>query len=233
MAIVSDNTALNELINKIDTLSDNAKNNPLFKEAKESFLEGLKDFSLTAQEQSLAFSDFMSKTYLGQYDVIIRSAMALDGELAKVLKTKKETVLVHETTVLTMEQINSERLRQLDTKANILLKNQQVNVTWESALTEESRRLVLLKANNDNNRIKLAEHLVNYMKVISDDDALTLTTEIHNAVKASVENIGNTTNLLTISNSLPNSSKYINVNKPTEITSGITTRKETEFLEVK
>jgi hypothetical protein len=232
MAVVTTNTALNELMNKIDTLSDNAKTNPLFQEAKESFLEGLKDFSLTAQEQSLAFSDFMSKTYLGQYDVIIRSSMALDGELAKVLKTKKETVLVHETTVLTMEQINSERLRQQDTKANITLKNQQILVTWESALTEESRRFVLLKASNDNNQIKAAEHKVNYMKVVSDDEDISLTEDIHTAVKTSIDAISATSNLITITNNLPSTSKYASIAKPTEIGSTITVRAEDNFLEV-
>lgn len=231
MAIVTDNAALNELMNKIDTLSDNAKNNPLFQDAKESFLEGLKDFSLTAQEQSLAFSDFMSKTFLGQYDVIIRSAMALDGELAKVNKTKRETVLVHETTVLTMEQINSERLRQQDTKANIKLKNQQIIVTWESALTEESRRLVLLKANNDNIRIKSSEHMVSYMKIISDDTNIVLTEPIHSAVKTNIEGIV-TNNLLVIANTLPSESKYASTTKPTEVLDTIAMRGTTDFLVV-
>lgn len=231
MAIVTDNTALNALMDKIDTLSDNAKNNPLFQDAKESFLEGLKDFSLTAQEQSLAFSDFMSKTFLGQYDVIIRSAMALDGELAKVLKTKKETVLVNETTVLTMEQINSERLRQIDTKANIKLKNQQVIVTWESALTEEARRLVLLKANNDNIRIKKSEHMVSYMKVISDDTDISLTGDIHSAVKTNIEDIV-TNNLLTITNALPNGSKYTSTLRPTDVLDTIVIRGTNDFLVV-
>lgn len=231
MAIVTDNAALNELMNKIDTLSDNAKNNPLFQDAKDSFLTGIKDFSATEMEKMLAFADFMSKTFLGQYDVIIRSAMALDGELAKVNKTKRETVLVHETTVLTMEQINSERLRQQDTKANIKLKNQQVIVTWESALTEEARRLVLLKANNDNIRIKKSEHLVSYMKVISDDTNVELTESIHSAVKTNIEDIV-TGNLLTITQALPSDSKYSSTTKPSDISDTITPRAVSDFLVV-
>ena len=233
MAVIADNTALNALMDKIDTLSENAKKNPLFEEAKESFLTGIKDYSATEMEKMLAFSDFMSKTYLGQFDVIVRSSMALDGELAKVLKTKKETVLVHETTVLTMEQINSERLRQVETKASIKLKNQQINVTWESALTEEARRLALLKASNDNNKIKSAEHKVNYMKVVSDDDTLTLTEAIHTSVKSSIDSIAEQSNLITLEKSLPADSKYINISKPEEVTESITARKETDFLEVK
>jgi len=231
MAIKTDNTVLNSLMDNIDTLSDNAKSNVLFQAAKDSFLEGLESFSATELEKMSAYADFMSKTFSAQFDIIFRGAMALDGEVAKVEKTKHETRLVHETTVLTMEQTNSERLRQQDTKAGISLKNQQILVTFESTLTEESRRLVLLKANNDNAKIKEAEHLVNYLKVISDDDTLTLTEAIHSAVKTNIENITNN-NLLTINNALPSGSKYAAVVQPPAVSSDITVRTETDFLEI-
>lgn len=231
MAIKTDNSALNSLMDKLDTLSNNATSNVLFLAAKDSFLEGLESFTATEMEKMSAYADFMSKTFSAQFDIIFRGAMALDGEVAKVEKTKHETRLVHETTVLTMEQINSERLRQVDTKANISLKNQQIKVTWESSLTEESRRRVLLKANNDNALIQLAEKLVNYMKVISDDDKIDLTQEIHEAVKSSIEGITKE-NLIMVTKSLPDDSKYKDTTVPEAIQSDIETRKTTDFLEV-
>jgi len=231
MAVQTDNTILNALMDKLDTLSNNATSNVLFLAAKDSFLQGLESFTATELEKMSAYADFMSKTFSAQFDIIFRGAMALDGEVAKVEKTKHETRLVHETTVLTMEQINSERLRQQDTKAGISLKNQQNLVTFQSALTEESRRLVLLKANNDNAKIKESEHMVNYMKVISDDDTITLTESIHTAVKTNIENITQN-NLLTISNALPSDSTFIGQGSPEAISADITKREESDFLEI-
>lgn len=233
MAVKNDNPVLNSLMDKLDTLSSNATSNVLFLAAKDSFLEGLESFTATEMEKMSAYADFMSKTFSAQFDIIFRGAMALDGEVAKVEKTKHETRLVHETTVLTMEQTNSERLRQQDTKASISLKNQQILVTFESALTEESRRLVLLKANNDNARIKESEHMVNYMKVVSDDDDITLTEAIHTAVKTNIEKIASDEHLLTLSNALPSGSKYASATQPAVISATIAERTEEDFLEIK
>lgn len=231
MAVKTDDTTLNSLMDKLDTLSDNAKSNVLFQAAKDSFLEGLESFTATEMEKMSAYADFMSKTFSAQFDIIFRGAMALDGEVAKVEKTKRETRLVHETTVLTMEQTNSERLRQKDYKAGISLKNQQIIVTFESALTEESRRLVLLKSNGDNVKIQESVNMVNYMKVVSDDEDISLTEAIHTAVKTNIQNI-TSSNLLTITNTLPSDSKFTTTASPGAIDATITARTESDFLEI-
>lgn len=231
MAIIMDNAKLNNLIDYMDTIGDNVIKSPLYIGAIEAFTTGMKDFSLTEQEQSMAFADFMSKTYLGQLEIISRTSLAFDGEMSRVDKTKKEIALVNETAVLTMEQINSERLRQNDTKANIALKNQQILVTWESARTEEARRLVLLKANNDNLKIKQSEHLVNYFKVVSDDTDVAITTDaLHTSIKTNIEALDDAA--ITITNSLPNGSSYTGDTEPTAISSTIVTREESEILVV-
>lgn len=231
MAIITDNAKLNNFINYMDTIGNSVVHSELYTGAIDAFNTGLKDFSITEQEQSLAFADFMAKTYLGQLDVISRTALAFDGEMAKVDKTKREISLVNETTVLTMEQINSERLRQQDTKANIALKNQQTAAAWESAKTEESRRLVLLKANNDNLKIKQSEHLVNYFKVVSDDEDVAITSEnLHTSIKTNIEALDD--NAIVISNTLPSGSNYIGDTEPIEIPNTITVRTESNILVV-
>lgn len=231
MAIITDNEKLNNFINYMDTIGNSVVHSELYTGAIDAFNTGLKDFSITEQEQSLAFADFMAKTYLGQLDVISRTALAFDGEMAKVDKTKREISLVNETTVLTMEQINSERLRQQDTKANIALKNQQTAAAWESAKTEESRRLVLLKANNDNLKIKQSEHLVNYFKVVSDDEDVAITSEnLHTSIKTNIEALDD--NAIVISNTLPSGSNYTGDTEPIEIPNTITVRTESNILVV-
>lgn len=231
MPIITSNTKLNNLVDYLDTISNAVVTNTLYTGAIDAFTTGLKDFSLTEQEQSVAFADFMAKIYLGQLDVISRTSLAFDGEMARVDKTKKEIALVNETTFLTMEQINSERLRQNDTKANIALKNQQILVTWESARTEEARRLVLLKANNDNLKIKQSEHLVNYFKVVSDDTDVAITTDaLHTAIKNNIEALDDES--IDITNSLPSGSSYTGDPEPTAIASTIVTRQASEILVV-
>lgn len=215
----------------MDTIGDSMTKSPLYVGAIEAFTTGLKDFSITEQEQSMAFADFMAKTYLGQQEIISRTALAFDGEMARVDKTKREIALVNETTVLTMEQINSERLRQQDTKANVALKNQQILVTWESARTEEARRLVLLKANNDNLKIKQSEHLVNYFKVVSDDEDVAITTDaLHTAIKTNIEALDD--NAIAIASTLPSGSSYTGDAEPTPVSESITIRDADDILSV-
>jgi len=229
MGIITTNVKLNNLIDYMDTISNTVVNNTLYTGAVDAFTTGLKDFSLTEQEQSMAFADFMAKTYLGQLDVISRTALAFDGEMARVDKTKREIALVAETTVLTMEQINSERLRQQDTKANILLKNQQTKTTFESAKTEEARRLVLLKANNDNLKIKQSEHLVNYFKVVSDDEDVAITSgDLHIAIKTNIEALSD--DAINIIDTLPSDSTYTTTTEPVEMSLTITPRLITDIL---
>ena len=349
MAIITDNAKLNNFINYMDTISDSVVKGTLYTDAIEAFTTGLKDFSINEQERSVSFAEFMAKTYLGQLEIISRTALSFDGEMAKVdlidqqkltevqntakvqyeaehilpsqnavlekqddeiqakinlidqqkltevqntakvqyeaehilpsqnavlekqddeiqakinlmsqqklteenntrlveaqadalpyfeaaklLKTKKEVSLVGETTVLTMEQINSERLRQQDTKANIALKNHQTLTTWESARTEESRRLVLLKANNDNLKIKQSEHLVNYFKVVSDDEDVTITADsLHTAIKTNIEALDD--NAIAITATLPSGSSYTGDTEPTGVSSTITVRTEEDVLVV-
>lgn len=231
MPIITDNAKLNNFINYMDTIGNSVVHSELYTGAIDAFNTGLKDFSITEQEQSLAFADFMAKTYLGQLDIVSKTSLAFDGEMARTDKTKREIALVNETTLLTMEQINSERLRQNDTKANIALKNKQVLVTWESARTEEARRLVLLKANNDNLKIKQSEHLVNYFKVVSDDEDVAITSEnLHISIKTNIEALDD--NAIVISNTLPSGSNYTGDTEPTAISDTITTRLASEILEV-
>ena len=231
MAIITDNAKLNNFINYMDTIGNSVVHSELYTGAIDAFNTGLKDFSITEQEQSLAFADFMAKTYLGQLDVISRTALAFDREMALVDKTKREIALVRETSVLTMEQINSERLRQQDTKANIALKNHQIKVTWESTKTEEARRLVLLKANNDNLRIKQSEHLVSYLKVVSDDEDVAITSaDLHTTIKTNIEGLDD--NVITITNTLPNGSSYATDTEPSDVSDTIDERQETDILVV-
>jgi len=130
-----------------------------------------------------------------------------------------------------MEQINSERLRQQDTKANVALKNQQILVTWESARTEEARRLVLLKANNDNLKIKQSEHLVNYFKVVSDDEDVAITTDsLHTSIKTNIEGLDD--NAIVIAATLPSGSSYTGDAEPDAVASTITPRDTDDILVV-
>lgn len=231
MAVITSNTKLNNFIDYMDTIGNAVVKSELYTGAIDAFNTGLKDFSITEQEQSLAFADFMAKTYLGQLDVVSRTSLAFDGEMVKVDKAKREISLVNETTVLTMEQINSERLRQQDTKANIALKNQQTAAAWESVRTEESRRLVLLRANNDNIKIKQSEHLVNYFKVVSDDEDVAITSgDLHTAIKTNIEALDD--NAIVISNSLPSGSNYTGDAGLTAIPNTITIRTESDVLVV-
>lgn len=231
MAIITNNAKLNNFIDYMDTIGDSVVKSALYAGAIEAFTTGLKAFSITEQEQSQSFADFMAKTYLGQLEIISRTAIGFDGEMARVDKTKREISLVNETTILTMEQINSERLRQQDTKANIALKNNQNLVTWESARTEESRRLVLLRANNDNIKIKQSEHLVNYFKVVSDDTDVAITTDaLHTAIKTNIEALDD--NAIVIASSLPTGSSYTTSPNPTPINDTIASRGVSDILVV-
>ena len=231
MPIITSNLKLNNFIDYMDTIGDTVVKSALYTGAIDAFTTGLKDFSINEQEQSMAFADFMAKTYLGQLDIVSKTCLAFDGEMARTDKTKREIALVNETTLLTMEQINSERLRQNDTKANIALKNNQTLVTWESARTEEARRLVLLKANNDNLKIKQSEHLVNYFKVVSDDEDVAITAdELHTTIKANIEALDE--DAIVIASTLPSGSSYTGGTEPTAISDTITKRLTSEILVV-
>lgn len=195
-----------ERFSAIDALYANSQ---IYTEAKASFDEGLVRYSFTEQEKASAYADFMAKAFQTSLatatDAALRLGLTYEQEVSEsnkreaeisaveeqVLKIKIEQDLVLASKELTLSQIKSERLREGDLEASIRLKEQQLTGVHIANVAENEKRKVLIQTANDNAIIKRAEHLNNYLKVLSDDQDFKITEAgIHERIKEEILSIG-------------------------------------------
>ncbi|MGP1579972.1 MAG: hypothetical protein ACTTH5_02980 [Wolinella sp.] len=195
-----------ERFNAIDSLFAQSK---IYLEAKASFDEGLVRHSFTEQEKATAYAEFMAKAFqtslatateaalrLGiTYEQELSEASKREGEISaveeQVLKIKIEQDLALANRELVLAQGKNEHLRETELEASIKLKEQQLLGAYISNTAENEKRKVLIQTANDNAIIKRAEHLINYLKILSDDKDFKITEKgLHEQIKSEVLGIG-------------------------------------------
>lgn len=87
------------------------------------------------------------------------------------------------------KQIISEMWRHRDIKAGVTIKNKSIYTTVENAKFEEARRIIALKANQDNMALKKADYKVAQLNAMAIDDDYIITSAQIDDVKTTIDNI--------------------------------------------
>jgi hypothetical protein len=84
-------TAVAEFTSKLDTISANINKNVFYDASKSAIKEGLRDFSITEQEQSMAYADFMAKFSNNIINNIFAAALEIDIKDSTKKKIDQDT----------------------------------------------------------------------------------------------------------------------------------------------
>lgn len=110
-------------------------------------------------------------------------------EVQNTIKVTKEHELLSENKLLVIAQQATEAKRTIDAMAGINIKNWQAESTKQSALFEESRRIVLLKSTQFNNQIQKSKEENATLNSLAVDDSFVITETHLTRVKAALDAI--------------------------------------------
>lgn len=137
-------------------------------------------------EQKTTQEEFTRKTKYEIQEVKARTSKnygyEIEEENNKIKSTDKKNGMID-------KQIISEMWRHRDLKAGVIIKNKSVYSTLAGAKFEEARRVIALKANQDNLYLKKAEHKVAQLNAMAMDDDYVITAEQIADVKETIDEI--------------------------------------------
>ena len=75
--IETDNLTLQKFQENFDFIESKMKDSQMYKDALQSFTEYMPDHAFTDDQKALAYSDFMSKTFLGVFNSAVQTALTM------------------------------------------------------------------------------------------------------------------------------------------------------------
>ena len=162
--IQTDNLTLAKFQENFDFIESKMKDSNMYKDALESFTKHMQDYAFTDDQKALAYSDFMSKTFLGVFNVAVQTALTIDqNEVATrdaqnqsalgILGKKKEVTLMSNQVKESFFKIQASKMQTAQLQAQ--------------ALQDKIKAEVLHKSANDNAQINKANCMVSYQNVLS------------------------------------------------------------------
>ena len=162
--IQTDNLTLQKFQENFDFIESKMKDSQMYKDALQSFTEYMPDHAFTDDQKALAYSDFMSKTFLGVFNTAVQTALTIDlNEIQTrdaqnqsalgVLAKKKETAILSNQVKESFFKIQASKMQTAQLQAQ--------------ALQDKIKAEVLHKSANDNAQINKANCMVSYQNVLS------------------------------------------------------------------
>ena len=157
--IKTNNLTLQKFQQNFDFIEAKMKDSSMYKDALESFTKYMPDHAFTDDQKAMAYSDFMSKTFLGVFNTAVQTALTIDlNEIQTrdaqnqsalgVLAKKKETAILS-----SFFKIQASKMQTAQLQAQ--------------ALQDKIKAEVLHKSANDNAQINKANCMVSYQNVLS------------------------------------------------------------------
>lgn len=162
--VKTDNLTLLKFQENFDFIESKMKDSQMYKDALESFTKYMPDYSFTDDQKALAYSDFVSKVFLGVFNTAVQTALAIDqNEIATrdaqnqsalgILAKKKEVTLMSNQVKESFFKIQASKMQTAQLQAQ--------------ALQDKIKAEVLHKSANDNAQINKANCMVSYQNVLS------------------------------------------------------------------
>ena len=162
--IQTNNLTLQKFQENFDFIESKMKDSQMYKDALQSFTEYMPDHAFTDDQKALAYSDFMSKTFLGVFNTAVQTALTIDlNEIQTrdaqnqsalgVLAKKKETAILSNQVKESFFKIQASKMQTAQLQAQ--------------ALQDKIKAEVLHKSANDNAQINKANCMVSYQNVLS------------------------------------------------------------------
>lgn len=162
--IHTNNLTLEKFQENFDFIESKMKDSEIYKDALESFIKYMPSYAFTDDQKALAYSDFMSKTFLGVFQVAVQTALTIDqNEVATrdaqnqsalgILGKKKEVAMLANQVKESFFKIEACKMQTAQLQAQ--------------ALQDKIKAEVLHKSANDNAQINKANCMVSYQNVLS------------------------------------------------------------------
>lgn len=162
--IETDNLTLKKFQENFDFIEVKMKESAMYKDALESFTKYMPSYAFSDDQKALAYSDFMSKTFLGVFSSAVQTALTIDqNEIATrdaqnqsalgILGKKKEVAMMANQVKESFFKIQASKMQTAQLQAQ--------------ALQDKIKAEVLHKSANDNAQINKANCMVSYQNVLS------------------------------------------------------------------